>query len=147
MRAHRRERGRLCIKSSVEGIGRGCRKSPPPSSCRAVSILFAAAGCSRCRDLETGKLVYEGRLNAPGGYYASPVAARGHLYLASDKGTLTVVKAGDALEALVRNELGGTRLRLASHRGWHPLRPFRPTLGLWCQREVVDRSPYFWKVR
>ena len=59
-----------------------------------------------CRDLEGGKLLYDERIGPPGGYYASPVAANGHLYFASDRGNLTVVKAGDALEVLAQTKLG-----------------------------------------
>lgn len=79
---------------------------PSPILLQGRVYFVRSGGLLACRDLESGKLAYEGRLNAPGGYYASPVAAHGHLYLASDKGTVTVVKAGDALEVLARNELG-----------------------------------------
>jgi outer membrane protein assembly factor BamB len=58
-----------------------------------------------CRHLETGKLIYENRLDSPGGYFASPVGANGYVYVASDRGTITVIKAGDAFEVLARNKL------------------------------------------
>jgi hypothetical protein len=54
--------------------------------------------------LETGKLIYENRIDSPGGYFASPVLAGGLIYLASDRGTVTVVRAGDSFEVLARNE-------------------------------------------
>ncbi len=41
-----------------------------------------------------------------GEYYASPIAANGHLYLTSARGTVTTVRAGDTLEVKARNALG-----------------------------------------
>jgi outer membrane protein assembly factor BamB len=54
----------------------------------------------------SGKQVYRSRLGAGGLYYASPVAAAGHIYLASGEGMLTVIRAGDKLEVVARNDLG-----------------------------------------
>src|SRR5216117_3933636 len=60
-----------------------------------------------CWDARTGRALYEQeRLGAEGEYYASPIAANGHLYLASSRGTITVVRAGDSLEVKARNDLG-----------------------------------------
>ncbi|MDB6023764.1 MAG: hypothetical protein JWQ04_3621 [Pedosphaera sp.] len=68
--------------------------------------LIRSGGILACRELATGRLIYENRIDSPGGYFASPVVAAGRIYLASDRGTVTVVKAGDAFEVLARNELG-----------------------------------------
>jgi outer membrane protein assembly factor BamB len=65
-----------------------------------------SGGLLVCRDLETGKLVYEVRLAAQGGYFASPVAADGRIYIISDQGVVTVVRAGDSFAELAHNELG-----------------------------------------
>jgi hypothetical protein len=46
------------------------------------------------------------RLGVPGQFAASPVAADGRIYAASVSGTIAVVRAGDALEVLARNDLG-----------------------------------------
>ena len=60
-----------------------------------------------CWDAKTGKPIYEQeRLGAEGEYYASPIAANGHLYFASSRGTVTTAGAGDSLEVKARNELG-----------------------------------------
>jgi hypothetical protein len=49
-----------------------------------------------CLDAVTGKAVFEGeRVKAGPRYYASPVAANGHIYLASLDGTVAVVVAGE----------------------------------------------------
>lgn len=40
-----------------------------------------------------------------GGYYASPVATDGRIYIASDRGVISVFKAGDTFTMLSRAEL------------------------------------------
>jgi outer membrane protein assembly factor BamB len=46
-------------------------------------------------DTNTGAEVYQERIAAPGKYYASPVAANGHIYFSKlEDGTITVLKAG-----------------------------------------------------
>jgi len=60
-----------------------------------------------CFNAKTGGKYYEQeRLNAEGEYYASPIAANGHIYFASSKGTMTVSEAGDTLQVKTRNKLG-----------------------------------------
>jgi outer membrane protein assembly factor BamB len=61
-----------------------------------------------CLDAATGKPVYEAeRVKAGPRYYASPVAANGHLYLASLDGTVAVVAAGeDAPDVVHAAKLG-----------------------------------------
>jgi outer membrane protein assembly factor BamB len=68
--------------------------------------LIRSGGLMVCRDLENGKLIYEERIDSPGAYFASPVAADGRLYVASYQGEVTVIKAGDSLEVLAHNKLG-----------------------------------------
>ena len=49
-----------------------------------------------CLDAKTGKPVYEGeRFKAGARYYSSPVAANGHIYVASLDGTMAVIAAGE----------------------------------------------------
>jgi outer membrane protein assembly factor BamB len=60
-----------------------------------------------CWNAKTGKPHYEQeRLGAEGEYYASPIAANGHVYLTSARGTISVARAGDTLEVKARNDLG-----------------------------------------
>jgi outer membrane protein assembly factor BamB len=60
-----------------------------------------------CWNAKTGRPLYEQeRLGAEGEYYASPIAANGHVFLTSARGTISVVQAGDSLEVKARNELG-----------------------------------------
>lgn len=64
-------------------------------------------GMFTCLDPATGKAVYqEERLDALGDYYASLVAANGRIYVTSQRGMMSVVRAGDAFEVLAHNDLG-----------------------------------------
>ena len=55
---------------------------------------------------KTGDAIFEQeRLNADGEYYASPIAANGHIYFASTRGTVTVITAADTVEVKTRNDL------------------------------------------
>jgi outer membrane protein assembly factor BamB len=80
-------------------------EAPSPLVWDGRVYLIRSGGNLACRDLETGKLIYEKQTESRGGYFASPVVADGRIYLASDRGTVTVIKAGDAFEVLARNEL------------------------------------------
>jgi outer membrane protein assembly factor BamB len=63
-------------------------------------------GLMTCLDPKTGVPLYqEERLDAPGDYYASLLAADGRIYATSQRGVITVLRAGDALEVLARNDL------------------------------------------
>lgn len=60
-----------------------------------------------CYDLETGTEIYRLRLPHRGdGFSASPVAADGRIYLASESGNVFVIGAGDEFELLATNEIG-----------------------------------------
>jgi len=84
---------------------KGVPEVPSPLVHEGRVYLIRSGGILVCRDLETGKLIYENRIDSPGGYFASPVLAGDLIYLASDRGTVTVVRAGDSFEVLGRNEL------------------------------------------
>jgi outer membrane protein assembly factor BamB len=79
----------------------------PDSLCHLSSALRRAL-LSPCRHPETGKSLYDERVGAEGGYFASPVAADGRIYIASDRGVITVLKAGDTFKVLSRVELKET---------------------------------------
>lgn len=68
--------------------------------------LIKDGGLVSCFDAATGKPHFEQqRLEATGGYYASPVAAAGHVFLSSLEGKVTVLKAGNTLQAVAVNDL------------------------------------------
>ena len=58
-----------------------------------------------CYEAATGKEVYKERIGGTS-YTASPVAADGRLYFASEQGEVRVVKAGPEFELLAVNPLG-----------------------------------------
>jgi outer membrane protein assembly factor BamB len=63
-------------------------------------------GRATCFNAKTGAKYYEQeRLGTAGDYYASPIAANGHVYCSSAKGTITVLAAGDTLQIVSTNAL------------------------------------------
>jgi outer membrane protein assembly factor BamB len=62
---------------------------------RGQYVMVKDGGIVTALDAKTGHEVYQARVAAPGTYYASPVAANGHIYVTSlDEGVITVLKAG-----------------------------------------------------
>lgn len=55
--------------------------------------------------LQTGEEVYGGRRIKPGTYSASPVLADGKIYITSEDGVTTVLKAGPTFEILAENSI------------------------------------------
>jgi outer membrane protein assembly factor BamB len=64
--------------------------------------LVSERGILTCRDVKTGKEFYRERLNTRGTCYASPVGGDGVVIIASDGGTVLVLKAVDKFEPLAR---------------------------------------------
>jgi outer membrane protein assembly factor BamB len=83
---------------------------PSPLYYNGRLYTFQNGGMVFCRVAKTGALVYSGRLGAPGYYYSSPVAADGKIYIASEKGVVVVLDAGEKLEILAKNKLDGAIL-------------------------------------
>ncbi|HJT33275.1 MAG TPA: PQQ-binding-like beta-propeller repeat protein [Pirellulales bacterium] len=76
---------------------------------RGQYVMVRDGGIVIANDAETGKQIYQARVAAGGRYYASPVAANGHIYFTSlDGGAITVLKAGadKAVVAAKNSELG-----------------------------------------
>lgn len=64
-------------------------------------------GLASAYEATTGRVLYQDeRLGVTGDYYASAVACGEHIYLASQEGTVVVMRAGDTLDVLARNALG-----------------------------------------
>ncbi len=69
---------------------------PSPVVYRDRMYLLKDGPLMTCLDAKTGKPVYEAeRVKAGARYYASPVAANGHIYIASLEGTVAVIVAGE----------------------------------------------------
>ena len=74
---------------------------------RGRLYLVKTGGFISCLDAKTGKALYESeRLGVAGEYYATPVAVGDHLLICAQRGTVFMVRAGDHLEIVARNDLG-----------------------------------------
>ncbi len=82
-----------------------------------------AGGFVSAYDLKDGKPIYQNeRLNAPGEYYASPVAADGRIYFISQNGVITVIDAtADTLSTLAQNKIDEPTLATPALVGTHIL--------------------------
>ncbi|MEZ5319928.1 MAG: PQQ-binding-like beta-propeller repeat protein [Vicinamibacterales bacterium] len=81
-------------------MGRGSYM-PTPLIYRGAVYVLANNGVFDAYDLATGAEIYRARVPHPGsGFSASPVAADGLIYLSSEDGDVTVVRAGSAFEAV-----------------------------------------------
>jgi outer membrane protein assembly factor BamB len=86
---------------------------PSPIAYRGQLVMVKDGGLVTAYEATTGNEVYvQKRGAASGRYYASPVAANGHIYLTSlDDGAITVLKAGAAFpQVVVRNPQLGERV-------------------------------------
>jgi outer membrane protein assembly factor BamB len=80
---------------------------PSPLLYRDVLYLVKDGGIMTTVHPETGKVLKQWRLKgALDNYYASPVAADGKVFLASETGKITVLEAGGEWQILAVNDLG-----------------------------------------
>ena len=80
---------------------------PAPLIYQDVFYMVKTGGIVTSLNAETGKLLKQGRArDALGEYYASPVAADGKVFLASEEGKMSVLKAGAEWDVLGVNDLG-----------------------------------------
>jgi outer membrane protein assembly factor BamB len=83
---------------------KGSPYTPTPIVYGDQFYVLADNGVLSSYDAKTGELIYQQRL--PTSFSASPVAADGKLYLASEDGDVFVVKAGRQYELLSKNVMG-----------------------------------------
>jgi outer membrane protein assembly factor BamB len=83
---------------------KGSPYTPTPLVYNGLFYTCADNGVLSAYDAKTGERVYQERL--PSSFSASPVAADGKLYLASEDGDVFVVKAGRKFELLATNPMG-----------------------------------------
>jgi len=83
---------------------KGSPYTPTPIIYGDLMYTLADNGVLSAYEAKTGELIYQQRL--PSSFSASPVAADGKLYLASEDGDVFVVKAGKQYELLSRNVMG-----------------------------------------
>jgi len=83
---------------------KGSPYTPTPIIYGDQFYVIADNGVLSSYDAKTGAVIYQQRL--PSSFSASPVAADGKLYLASEDGDVFVVKAGRQYELLQKNVMG-----------------------------------------
>src|SRR4029078_3511377 len=83
---------------------KGSPYTPTPIVYGDQFYVIADNGVLSSHDAKTGTLIDQQRL--PSSFSASPVAADGKLYLASEDGDVFVVKAGRQYELLATNPIG-----------------------------------------
>jgi len=80
---------------------------PSPLVYEGVLYVLKNGGILTAFDRETGTVLKTGRVEgALGGYSASPVAAAGNIFLASEDGKVAVVRAGKDWDVLAVNDIG-----------------------------------------
>jgi outer membrane protein assembly factor BamB len=86
---------------------RGGPYIPTPLIYRDQLYVCSNNGVLSAYDARTGQRLYQERLGGTGGSFsASPVAADGKIYLASEDGDVFVVKAGPTYELVATNSMG-----------------------------------------
>jgi outer membrane protein assembly factor BamB len=88
-------------------LERGSSYTPTPIVYDGILYVCVDNGVLGAYDAATGARVYQQRIAADsGGFSASPVAAAGRLYFASEDGVVYVIRAGRTFELLARNDMG-----------------------------------------
>lgn len=83
---------------------------PSPLFYKNRIYVIKNGGFFSCTDASTGKLLYIDRIKGTGPYFASPVAANNHIYVASHNGKLVVLEAGDEFKIISSTNFGGNIL-------------------------------------
>jgi outer membrane protein assembly factor BamB len=84
----------------------GVPECPTPLLCGELLFAVRNGGLVTCLDAASGALRFQERLAARGPYYASPVASADALYLASERGELSVLAVAQELRMLSTRDLG-----------------------------------------
>jgi outer membrane protein assembly factor BamB len=79
---------------------------PTPVTDGTYFYSFDDRGVVYCLDAKSGKPVYGPVRIKPGTYSASPILGDGKIYITSEEGLTTVVKAGPSFEVLAENNIG-----------------------------------------
>jgi outer membrane protein assembly factor BamB len=79
---------------------------PTPVTDGKYFYIVNDKGIVYCLDAKTGKEVYGQQRIKPGTYSSSPVLADGKIYVTSEDGLTSVIKAGPQFEVLAENPLG-----------------------------------------
>ena len=98
--------GDMTAKNIIWRYYKSLPNAPSPLYYNGIVYLTKEGGIVTALDAETGEMLKQGRL--PGAldfYYSSPVAGDGKIYVVSEGGHLSVIKAGRNWEVLARNDM------------------------------------------
>lgn len=109
--------GIFAVKATGEGVlttnhvawkhKKGVASVSSPLFYRGRVYVAQDGGRVTCFNAKTGAALFEQeRIGTSGDYYASPIAANGHVYCSAAKGAITVLAAGDTLQVVSTNTLG-----------------------------------------
>jgi outer membrane protein assembly factor BamB len=99
--------GDMTEKSVAWAYHKRVPQLPSPLLYQGVLYMVNDGGVVTSLDPKTGEVRAQGRLRgAVDNYFASPVAADGKIFMASELGKIAVVKPGGSLEVLAVNDLG-----------------------------------------
>ena len=100
-------RGDLTESGIVWAYRKALPNVPSPLLYRNVLYLVKDGGILTSLHPQTGAVLKQGRLpRALGRYWSSPVAADGKVYVASEEGRVTVLRAAAEWDILSTNDLG-----------------------------------------
>lgn len=97
--------GDMTEKAVVWEYRKGLPYVPSPLVYRGVLYMVKSGGILSTLDAASGRLLKQLRLPSNEGYYASPVAGDGKVYIAGEPGTLAVVSAGPRAAILSSRDL------------------------------------------
>jgi outer membrane protein assembly factor BamB len=87
-------------------LERGSSYTPTPLVYQGILYVAIDNGVLAAYEAATGTQLYQHRVaRDAGGFTASPVAADGRIYLASEDGAVFVIRAGRTFELLARNDM------------------------------------------
>ena len=96
----------MTAKAVVWKVEKQLPNIPSPLLYRGVLYILKEGGILTAYEPATGKVLKQGRVEgALDGYFASPVAADGKLFLAAQSGKLAVVRAGVEWSVVGVNDL------------------------------------------
>jgi len=98
--------GELTDKALAWKTERGAPYTGTPIMYNGLLYALTDNGILSAYEPKTGERIYQQRVASGSGFSASPVAAGGRLYLASEDGDVFVVKAGRTYELLATNPMG-----------------------------------------
>ena len=97
--------GKTSSDAIVWSVSSGGTYIPTPLVYGDHLITMNNNGVVTAYDARTGERAFRGRIGEAGTFSASPIAADGRLYVASEDGEVYVVTAGPGLKPIAKNDM------------------------------------------